>query len=120
MTRPTTTGSTPDFSNPTHAPAPRTKYTSPTRTGTVRMTNTQPTKAAATSSGTTCSAPVYTVAITTSETTSSTTALVSRNARTRSGKRGPTSASRPSANAVSVDIAMPQPPSEERPALKAT
>ena len=37
---------------------------------------------------------------------SSTTTTVSMNARNRSGKRGPTSASRPSANAVSVDIAI--------------
>jgi hypothetical protein len=41
------------------------------------------------------------------------------NARRRSGKRGPTSASRPSAKAVSVDIAIPQPLADERPALKA-
>ena len=40
---------------------------------------------------------------------SSTTTTVSRNARSRSGKRGPTSASSPSAKAVSVDIATPQP-----------
>ena len=49
---------------------------------------------------------------------SSTTTTVSMNARRRSGKRGPTSASRPSANAVSVDIATPQPCAEGRPALK--
>ena len=37
---------------------------------------------------------------------SSTTTTVSMNARSRSGKRGPTSASSPSAKAVSVDIAI--------------
>src|SRR5215213_8728266 len=40
-------------------------------------------------------------------------------ARRRSGKRGPTSASRPSAKAVSVDIAVPQPCADGRPALNA-
>ena len=40
------------------------------------------------------------------------------NARRRSGKRGPTSASRPSAKAVSVDIAIPQPCADGRPPLK--
>ena len=35
------------------------------------------------------------------------------NARSRSGNRGPTSASIPSANAVSVDIAIPQPCADE-------
>ena len=49
---------------------------------------------------------------------SSTTTTVSMNARRRSGKRGPTSASRPSAKAVSVDIAIPQPPADERPAVE--
>ena len=44
---------------------------------------------------------------------SSTTTTVSMNARRRSGNRGPTSASSPSANAVSVDIAMPQPCADE-------
>ena len=48
---------------------------------------------------------------------SSTTTTVSMNARSRSGKRGPTSASSPSAKAVSVDIATPQPCADERPAL---
>jgi hypothetical protein len=51
----------------------------------------------------------YTVAITTSAMTSSTTTIVSTNVRRRSGKRGPTSASIPRAKAVSVDIATPQP-----------
>ena len=53
---------------------------------------------------------VNTIAITTSATRSSTTATVRMNARRLSGKRRPTSASIPSANAVSVDIAAPQPP----------
>ena len=52
---------------------------------------------------------VYTVPITTSATMSSTTATVSMKARSRSGNRGPTSASIPSAKAVSVDIATPKP-----------
>ena len=47
--------------------------------------------------------------MTTRETRSSTTATDSRNARTRSGKRGRVSASMPSAKAVSVDMAAPQP-----------
>src|ERR671931_1830163 len=57
--------------------------------------------------------------MTRSATTSSTTTTVSMKARSRSGKRGPTSASRPSAKAVSVDMAAPQPCAEGRPALKA-
>jgi hypothetical protein len=51
--------------------------------------------------------------------TSSTTAIVSMNARSRSGKRGPTSASMPRAKAVSVDIAVPQPWADPCPALAA-
>ena len=47
--------------------------------------------------------------MTTRDTRSSTTATDSRNARTRSGNPGRTRASIPSANAVSVDIAAPQP-----------
>jgi hypothetical protein len=39
------------------------------------------------------------------------------NARSRTGKRGPTSASIPSANAVSVDMATPQPCAESWPAF---
>ena len=62
---------------------------------------------------------VYTVAITISPTTSSTTETVSMNARRRSGKRGPTIASRPRANAVSVDIAVPKPCAEGLPRLNA-
>ena len=61
---------------------------------------------------------MYTTPMTTSETRSSTTATDSRNARTRSGNRGRVSASMPSANAVSVDIAAPQPRTAD-PALKA-
>ncbi len=51
--------------------------------------------------------------------TSSTMETVSMKARSRSGKRGPTSASMPSAKAVSVDIAAPHPCAEPRPALNA-
>ena len=51
--------------------------------------------------------------------TSSTTMIVSRKPRSRSGKWGPTRASMPSANAVSVDIATPHPWAELSPALKA-
>src|SRR4051812_36212422 len=57
--------------------------------------------------------------MTTRATTSSTTTTVSMNARSRSGNLGPTSASIPSANAVSVDIAAPQPCAPERPAFAA-
>ncbi len=64
---------------------------------------------------TTCA--LYTVAITMSAPTSSTTATVSMNARSRSGSRRPTSASMPSANAVSVDIATPQPCADGLPAF---
>ena len=47
--------------------------------------------------------------MTTSAARSSTTKMVSRNTRTRSGTSRPSSASRPSASAVSVDIATPHP-----------
>ena len=57
--------------------------------------------------------------MTSSATTSSTTMIVSMKPRRRSGKRGPTSASIPSAKAVSVDIATPQPPAASPPPLKA-
>ncbi len=53
---------------------------------------------------------VNAIAITSSATRSSTTETVSMNARSEFGKRRPTSASIPSANAVSVDIAVPQAP----------
>ena len=62
---------------------------------------------------------VYTVAITTSAARSSTTASVSRNTRMRVAVRGVTSATAASANAVSVDIAAPQPCAPARPALNA-
>ena len=61
---------------------------------------------------------VYTVAITMSATRSSSTTIVTMNARRRSGKREPNSASSPSAKAVSVDIATAQPCAESLPALK--
>ncbi len=57
--------------------------------------------------------------MTMSAATSSTTTTVSMNERSRSGKRGPTSVSIPSANAVSVDIAVPQPCAEPWPAFTA-
>jgi hypothetical protein len=57
--------------------------------------------------------------MTTTAAMSSTTTTVSMNARRRSGKRGPTRASSPSANAVSVDIAIAQPLADDCPALKA-
>ena len=63
---------------------------------------------------------VYTVPITTSATMSSTTATVSMKALSRSGNLGPTSASIPSAKAVSVDIATPNPCVCEPPAFTAT
>ena len=61
---------------------------------------------------------VYTVAITTSATRSSTTASVSRRTRKRVPP-GATSASTPSAKAVSVDMAAPQPSAPAPPALNA-
>jgi hypothetical protein len=56
--------------------------------------------------------------MTTRATRSSKTTAVSMKARSRSGRRGPTNASRPSAKAVSVDIAIPHPRAEELPALR--
>ena len=44
---------------------------------------------------------------------------VSMNARSRSGARRPNNVSNPSANAVSVDIAIPQPSAAELPRLNA-
>ena len=60
---------------------------------------------------------LYTIAITASATRSSTTKTVSTNTRMRSGMSRPSRASRPSASAVSVDMATPQPCALERPAL---
>jgi hypothetical protein len=57
--------------------------------------------------------------MTTSATMSSTTATVSRNARSLSGTPRATRAIIPSANAVSVDIATPQPCADGRPAFSA-
>ena len=61
----------------------------------------------ATSRASACKPVAYAVAMTIRATTSSTTKTVSMNARTRTGKRGPTTASIPSANALSVDMATP-------------
>ena len=77
----------------------------------------QPKMANATRSGTTEIEPLYAIAITSSAMMSSTTATVRRYARRRSGRPDPTSASSPRANAVSVDIAAPQPWTESWPAL---
>src|SRR4051794_21782482 len=52
---------------------------------------------------------LYTTAITSRATMSSTTKTVRRNVRTRSGTSRPTTTSSPSASAVSVDIATPHP-----------
>src|SRR6266702_4104747 len=52
-----------------------------------------------------------------SATTSSTIANVSKYVLTRSGTPAPTRASMPSANAVSVDMAVPQPSADARPVL---
>ena len=57
--------------------------------------------------------------MTTSATMSSTTVTVSMKALSRSGNRGPTSASIPRTNAVSVDITVPHPCALLRPPLKA-
>ena len=62
---------------------------------------------------------LYTIAITANAARSSTTNTVSKNTRTRSGTLRPISASRPSARAVSVDIATPQPCALDRPAFTA-
>ncbi len=62
---------------------------------------------------------VYTVAMTTRAARSSTTASVSRNTRMRVAVRGVMRATAASANAVSVDMAAPQPCPPARPALKA-
>ena len=69
-------------------------------------------------SGTNETCSVYTVAITTSATRSSTTTIVSSLTRRRVA-RGATSATTPSASAVSVDIAAPQPCAPAPPALTA-
>ena len=69
--------------------------------------------ASATSRAITSTDVVNATAITISATRSSTTATVRMNARRLCGKRRPTIASIPSANAVSVDIAAPQPPRDE-------
>ena len=61
---------------------------------------------------------MYTVAITSSATRSSTTAMVRSRSRSRV-PRGASSASAPSARAVSVDIAAPQPCAPLPPALNA-
>ena len=60
---------------------------------------------------------VYAVAITSKAPRSSNTASVSRNTRRRVADCGVSSASAPSANAVSVDIAAPQPRAPAPPAL---
>ena len=62
---------------------------------------------------------LYAVAMTSRAPRSSTTARVSRNTRSRVEPRGAASASRPRANAVSVDIAAPQPWAPSPPALNA-
>ena len=85
----------------------------PYRTPTCRAATITPMIPTPTSRAVSAMCPLYTVAMTTSASTSSTTTTVSMNARSRSGKRGPTSASIPSANAVSVDIATPQPCADE-------
>ena len=70
-----------------------------------------------TARATVCTAVVNAIAMTTSATRSSTTATVRMNARRLLGNRRPTSASIPSANAVSVDIAAPQLPLDGSPPL---
>ena len=75
--------------------------------------------ASATASALTSTELVNTTAITISATKSSTTATVRMKARRLSGKRRPTMASMPRANAVSVDMAAPQPPREDAEPLMA-
>jgi len=77
--------------------------------------------ASAASSATSRTWFVYTVAITSSATRSSTTTIESRNTRRRwMGSPLAVSASTPSAKAVSVDIAAPQPSALDWLALKVT
>src|SRR4051812_28229191 len=104
------TGSIPDSSTATHSATPTAKYTGARRTPAARMASTPAKIASATSSAVTWTWFVYTVAITSSATRSSTTTIESRNTRKRwMGSPRAVSASTPSAKAVSVDIAAPQP-----------
>ena len=120
MTRPTTTGSTPDLKSASQVAAPNTAYNC-MRCGSLnaRIASVQANNAKAIRRGVQRKCFVYTVAMTSSATMSSTTTTVSMNALSLSGKRGPTSASMPSANAVSVDITVPQPCALSRAPLKA-
>ena len=74
---------------------------------------------AATRIGTISTDPLYASAITISDARSSTTKMVSRKTRARSGTRRPSRPSPPSASAVSVDIATPQPRGDPSEALTA-
>ena len=116
---PAITGSIPDFSSATQTATPSTTAMRPRHIGgTNRSANSAANSAAATISGTSSTSSVYAVAITISATRSSTTASVSSRRRRRVPP-GATSARTPSANAVSVDIAAPQPCALSVPALSA-
>ena len=111
-------GSTPDSCSATHTPTPRITAGGVRHLmGAKRSAMSAPNRPAATASGTSATSSVYTVAITTSATRSSTTAMVSRRTRRRVPP-GATSARTPSANAVSDDMAAPQPRAPGPPALK--
>ena len=116
---PAITGSMPDFSSATHTATPTTAATRSRHSGGAkRSANSVRNRPAATASGTTLMCSVYAVAITISATKSSITASVSSRTRRRVA-RAARSPSAPSANAVSVDIAAPQPLAPSPPALNA-
>src|SRR4051794_5609389 len=103
------TGSMPDLYTATQIATPTGTASSCRQpTGAKRTANSTPNSPTATASGTTDTWLVYTVAITMSATTSSITAIVRRVTRRRVPP-GAIRASTPSTNAVSVDIAAPQP-----------
>ena len=123
VTRPTAspvmTGSMPDSKSATHMATPRSAAAGPRQAiGAYRSASSTPKRPTAMASGTNETSSVYTVAITSSATRSSMTASVSRRTRRRVPP-GATSASTPSAKAVSVDIAAPQPFAPAPPALNA-
>ena len=117
ITRPATTGSMPLLDNAPQSTTPRPTYTSRccSRSRTAISSTANATKAG--TSGASEMSSLYTIAITASATRSSTTKTVSTNTRMRSGMSRPNRASRPSASAVSVDMATPQPCALKRPAL---
>jgi hypothetical protein len=107
--RPAMIGSTPDSWSATQRAAPTTAAAGPRAlAGAYRSAISTTKKPAARASGTSSTLSVYTVAITSRATRSSITRIVSTRTRSRSAPRD-RSARTPSAKAVSVDIAAPQP-----------